>query len=88
MTALQGHVREAHRRNWALPDISVRRVAEQGPLAVEDMWPYWLDGSSMHTVRNTFELSDMVILTGPNMAGGETESWFEMNKHPEPKGMD
>ncbi|CAD7705187.1 unnamed protein product [Ostreobium quekettii] len=72
MTALQGHVREACRRNWALPDISVRRVAEPGPMVVEEMWPYWLDGLSMRTVRNTFELSGMVMLTGPNMAGKST----------------
>ena len=36
---------------------------------VEGMWPYWLDGLSQGTVRNSFALTGMVLLTGPNMGG-------------------
>lgn len=70
VTALQGHVREACRRHWALPDISIRKEQKASPFAVKGLWPYWLEGSNTETVRNTFDLDGMVLLTGPNMAGG------------------
>jgi hypothetical protein len=31
---------------------------------VDGMWPYWLDGSAESTVRNTFTLDSMLLLTG------------------------
>jgi DNA mismatch repair ATPase MutS len=36
------------------------------------MWPYWLDGYSARTMRNSFSLAGMFLLTGPNMAGKST----------------
>ena len=38
-------------------------------MQVEGMWPYWLDGLSQGTVRNSFALAGMFLLTGPNMGG-------------------
>lgn len=31
---------------------------------VEGMWPYWLDGRAPSTVRNTFDIDSMLLLTG------------------------
>lgn len=28
------------------------------------MWPYWLDGRAPSTVRNSFQLGSMALLTG------------------------
>ena len=28
------------------------------------MWPYWLDGRAPGTVRNSFQLGSMALLTG------------------------
>ena len=33
-------------------------------MQITGMWPYWLDGRSPATVRNTFEMSSMFLLTG------------------------
>ncbi len=31
---------------------------------VEGMWPYWLDGAAPSTVRNSFAMNSMLLLTG------------------------
>jgi hypothetical protein len=41
-------------------------------IRVDGMWPYWLDARSTSTVRNSFEMDGMFLLTGPNMAGKST----------------
>ena len=28
------------------------------------MWPYWLDGHAPNTVKNSFDMSSMYLLTG------------------------
>ncbi len=28
------------------------------------MWPYWLDGHATNTVKNSFDMSSMYLLTG------------------------
>ena len=38
-------------------------VAEQ----VRGMWPYWLDGKAPSTVRNTFDINSMLLLTGRSL---------------------
>lgn len=71
-SALEAHVREACGRSWALPDqLPAPARPEEGVtspsragLRVEGMWPYWLDGRSLRTVRNNLDLDSMVILTG------------------------
>lgn len=78
VTALQGHVREACRRRWALPDISIRKQQQAKPFAVQGLWPYWLEGSNTETVKNTFDLEGMILLTGPNMTGGSTVMWLPL----------
>ena len=35
------------------------------------MWPYWLDGHATNTVKNSFDMSSMYLLTGgPNVQNG------------------
>ena len=74
-STLDAHVREAADRRWALPLQLPRSCPEAGAdgdnadwssesMRVEGMWPYWLDARSQGTVRNTFDVSSMVILTG------------------------
>ena len=33
-------------------------------MMVEGMWPYWLDGHATNTVKNSFDMSSMYLLTG------------------------
>ena len=33
-------------------------------MQVEGMWPYWLDGHATNTVKNSFDMSSMYLLTG------------------------
>ena len=33
------------------------------------MWPYWLDGRAPGTVRNSFQLGSMALLTGAPICG-------------------
>ena len=78
--ALESHVREAARRGWALPtlaygpDAARQAVVPGEALEVTDMWPYWLQarGGDDSTVLNSFSLSGLYLLTGPNMAGKST----------------
>jgi hypothetical protein len=86
--ALDCHVREAARRGWALPRLEYgpdaaltgdsaqqqqQRSDDPGEgLVIEGMWPYWLDGLDPATVRNSFCMGGMFLLTGPNMAGKST----------------
>ena len=77
-SALEAHVREASVRGWALPqqlyppasgdDSGLGEGWKAGEsregIGVKGMWPYWLDGRSASTVRNTLDLRNMVILTG------------------------
>ena len=46
-------------------------------IQAEGMYPYWMDAADLHTVRNDIDLSSMMVLTGPNMAGepGEGAGW-------------
>jgi hypothetical protein len=42
---------------------------------VDGMWPYWLGGTGgLHheTIKNSFHMEGMFLLTGPNMAGKST----------------
>lgn len=77
-SALEAHVREASVRGWALPqqlhpptsddnaDVEEgQKAGEREGIDVKGMWPYWLEGRSASTVRNTLNLENMVILTGP-----------------------
>ena len=43
-------------------------------LRLDGMWPYWLGGPGGNdpVARNSFEMSGMFLLTGPNMAGKST----------------
>ena len=77
-SALEAHVREASVRGWALPqqlhpaasdNVSglgeeLKAGGSREGVGVRGMWPYWLDGRSASTVRNTVNLRNMVILTG------------------------
>ena len=38
-------------------------------IQIEGMYPYWMDSADLHTVRTDVDLSSMMVLTGPNMAG-------------------
>ncbi|EIE20036.1 hypothetical protein COCSUDRAFT_58259 [Coccomyxa subellipsoidea C-169] len=72
--ALDAHVRQARERQWAQPQ-QLPRVHDDAPrpaMQVEGMWPYWLDGAAPSTVRNSFAMNSMLLLTGPNMAGKST----------------
>lgn len=33
-------------------------------MRVQGMWPYWLDSHAPTTVKNSFEMSSMYLLTG------------------------
>ena len=33
-------------------------------MRVQGMWPYWLDGHAPTTVKNSFHMSSMYLLTG------------------------
>ncbi|KAL0023521.1 hypothetical protein WJX79_006936 [Trebouxia sp. C0005] len=71
--ALECHVNEASRRGWTLPNQLAKGAVPEGQgMKVEDMWPYWLDGHATNTVKNSFDMSSMYLLTGPNMAGKST----------------
>lgn len=37
-------------------------------MRVEGMWPYWLDGHAPNTVKNSFDMSSMYLLTGRDMS--------------------
>ena len=37
-------------------------------MTVQGMWPYWLDGHSPSTVKNSFDMSSMYLLTGKGFA--------------------
>lgn len=65
--SLLQHSWEARERQWCLPQLTDRK-----PLKMTNVWPYWLDRSDAKTVSNSLELKDMVLLTGPNMAGKST----------------
>ncbi len=39
-------------------------IPEGQDMRVEGMWPYWLDGHAANTVRNSFDMSSMYLLTG------------------------
>ena len=40
-------------------------------MKVEGMWPYWLDGHATNTVKNSFDMSSMYLLTGePTLEDG------------------
>ena len=41
---------------------------------VEGMWPYWLDGFGAGTVRNSFQLDSMVLLTGARTASSSPDT--------------
>ncbi|DBB15379.1 TPA: hypothetical protein ACH3X3_003613 [Trebouxia sp. C0006] len=71
--ALECHVNEASRRGWTLPSQLAKGAVPEGQgMKVEGMWPYWLDGHATNTVKNSFDMSSMYLLTGPNMAGKST----------------
>ncbi|KAK9829858.1 hypothetical protein WJX72_008283 [[Myrmecia] bisecta] len=72
--ALDAHVNEAKRRHWTLPTQlpPAAAGAKRPPMVVEGVWPYWLEGQAPHTVRNSFTMDNMYLLTGPNMAGKST----------------
>ena len=82
-SALEAHVREASLRGWALPqqlhppsEGSADLAIESRPgIKVTGMWPYWLDGRSESTVRNTLDLQNMVILTGVQCPCPLTHRW-------------
>lgn len=38
-------------------------------MRVEGMWPYWLDGQAPSTVKNSFDMSSMFLLTGEQTVG-------------------
>ena len=44
---------------------AVAGAAEQGQgMRVQGMWPYWLDGHAPTTVKNSFDMASMYLLTG------------------------
>ena len=74
-SALEAHVRQASAQGWALPRQLQQSAEDAEPrhagvsenregISVRGMWPYWLEGRSASTVRNTLNLQNMVILTG------------------------
>ena len=62
------HSWEAHDRHWCMPVLSEAAKS----LSIRGFWPYWMEGNHEKTVTNSLELKDMVLLTGPNMAGKST----------------
>ena len=49
--------------------VSHGQSVESVHIQAEGMYPYWMDAADLHTVRNDIDLSSMMVLTGPNMAG-------------------
>jgi hypothetical protein len=49
----------------------IRRADGHGGvhINIKGMYPYWMDAKDEHTVRNDVDVSSMMLLTGPNMAG-------------------
>ena len=68
------HATEALRKGWALPAIQVENSEgqEDRSLKLDGFWPFWMDGASPSTVKNSVNMDKMVLLTGPNMAGKST----------------
>jgi hypothetical protein len=81
-SALDAHVREAARRGWSLPQLtfdansSISSTKDSSStFKVDGMFPYWLGGTGgidPSTIKNSFEMEGMFLLTGPNMAGKST----------------
>ena len=46
------------------PQVTFGTGAERHSMKVQDMWPYWLDGHAPTTVKNSFDMSSMYLLTG------------------------
>lgn len=69
------HMQEGARRGWSFPSIgAVEDARQEGrELIVNGMFPYWLPKLSPQTQTNNIKFGgEMILLTGPNMAGKST----------------
>ena len=57
--------------------VSVGTGAERQSMKVQGMWPYWLDGHAPTTVKNSFDMSSMYLLTGMTTASPSHALWFK-----------
>lgn len=69
LSALYVHCEEALKRQWKQPDIRDALEKENGKLELKSFWPYWMSKGNLETIKNDITIKDMVIFTGPNMAG-------------------
>lgn len=84
LVTLQEHSRAAKAAGWAVPLVggkeqqaagassSQPHPEHDGVLQLRGLWPYWMSGSDVGTVKNDVQLDGFMLLTGPNMAG---EDW-------------
>eukprot|EP00210_Caulerpa_lentillifera_P004045 g3858.t1 len=76
LQALVQHSFEAQNKGWKLPNITNAVQSDENrknsTLQVHQMWPYWMQKEANSTVKNSLNLKDMVLLTGPNMGGKST----------------
>ncbi|XP_024540545.1 DNA mismatch repair protein MSH1, mitochondrial [Selaginella moellendorffii] len=63
--AFFAHASEGKRRKWVFPVLG----GEQEPLVFSGLLPYWLDSTQDFAIPNSFEMSSIFLLTGPNGGG-------------------
>lgn len=81
LATLQEHSRAAKAAGWAVPLVGGNEQQEaaassspphpehDGVLQLRGLWPYWMSGGDVSTVKNDVGLDGFMLLTGPNMAG-------------------
>jgi hypothetical protein len=84
LVTIQEHSRAATAAGWSVPLVGGKEQQEarassssrahpehDGVLQLRGLWPYWVSGGDVGTVRNDVGLDGFMLLTGPNMAGEE-----------------
>jgi hypothetical protein len=85
LTTLWEHSRQARAAGWTVPLVgSSEQQApaattssssrgghpeHDGVFDLHGLWPYWMSGSDLATVKNDVGLEGFMLLTGPNLAG-------------------